>query len=92
MEERIVEKLDDHENRIGNLEVFRAEQEIKSALRDKDFEYMKKSADKTEATTERIERALAEHIQAPAKELNRLTWSIISFIVLAVVGYFIRFK
>ena len=61
------------------------------ALMKKDHEITKKSIENTQKTMERIEKKLDEHFLEPVRELNKLKWTVISFIVLAVVGYFVTF-
>jgi len=82
----------DHENRITKLENSESEQNIQIALNKKDYEYVKKTIDKTEQGVEDIKRMLTDHIQEPVKQLNSLKWAIITAIVLGVVGYFVKFN
>lgn len=90
--ELIERQVEDNRKRIDKLEESEGDQNLRIELNRVNGEYMKKAIDKTEAGVENIQKILTDHIQEPLKQLNGLKWAIITFIALAVVGYFIKFK
>lgn len=88
-EQALMERIDNHEARISNLEAGFAGHDVTLALHQKDMEYMKKSMDTTERTVKEINDKLTAMMLSPAKELRRFIWAIATAAVVGIGGYLI---
>lgn len=87
--EPIIERLDNHEERLSAAEMRAAKHDVNIALLQKDNEYIKKSLDRTEQTVKEIDSKLTAMMLSPAKELRRFIWAIATAAVVGIGGYLI---